>query len=214
MLEQLNITEKEAESLLHDDHVWEKLCYPADQVIEADATLKQDYAEFMAQHYPNEAPTWSMLTTDNTGLVAPSTWLMHWTDDPISIARKGFTSGEFDVSLLGLTTYRKKSGPGYNFAFRADSRYAKNYERKYGAEFVVFQSSGVECWHAGDEEDQVIFWGPSITTRPVPVVEQRDGNPKFAVYSLKADRALFQHDDPLRCIAWTIQNYRQYSKLL
>jgi len=211
VLDVIGISEEEVEKLEDDPDVFEKLCYRVDRAIEADGSLKDDYAEFMTQYYPNEAPTWAMLDLSAKRLLPPQTWLVHWTDDPVSIARKGFTRGESDVTLLALTTYRKKSGSGYNFAFKADSGYAGNPDRRYGGEFVVFQSSGVECYHGGDDEDQIIFWGQSITSKPVPVIEQ-DG--KFAVYSLKADRALFAHDDPEVCIAWVIKNRSQYSNLL
>ena len=211
VLDVIGVSEEEVEKLSHDPDVFEKLCYRVDRAIEADDSLKNDYAEFMIWRYPDEAPTWAMLDLSAKRLLPPQTWLVHWTNDPVSIARKGFTKGEFDVTLLALTTYRKKSGNGYNFAFRADSGYAENPDRRYGDEFVVFQSSGVECYHGGDEEDQVIFWGQSITSRPVPVIKQDDG---FAVYSLKADRSLFTNADPEVCIAWIIKNHRQYASLL
>ncbi len=106
-------------------------------------------------------------------LVKP-TWLVHFTDDPESIASDGFTHGWDSTEGLGLTTHfsdeARKRGPGFNFAFVLGSRDAKNAARsdwrssgpKYGKHAVVFWAGGVEAYHYGDEEDQVIFWGLEV----------------------------------------------------
>jgi len=106
-------------------------------------------------------------------LVRP-TWLVHFTDDPYEIASDGFQYGWDSTEGLGLTTHftdnARKRGPGYNFAFALGSRDARNAERgqhygdspKYGKHAVVFWGGGVEAYHYGDEEDQVIFWGPEV----------------------------------------------------
>lgn len=95
-------------------------------------------------------------------------WLVHFTDEPWSIQKHGFIYGHEDFTGIGLTTWKSEEGrkkrPGFNFAFRADSKYPTwtANKKKYGRHAVVFWCSGVEAYHGGDEEDQVIFWGPSV----------------------------------------------------
>jgi len=105
-------------------------------------------------------------------LVKP-TWLVHFTDDPLDIAENGFKYGWDSTEGLGLTTHftdtARKRGAGYNFAFVLGSRDARNASSghrvdgpKYGRHAVVFWAGGVEAYHYGDEENQVIFWGPEV----------------------------------------------------
>ena len=113
------------------------------------------------------------------------TWLVHFSDNVDDILEEGFTRGtdEYDIDKLGLTTYRQdkfKTG-GYNFAFLgSDWRNLRgaifdNHGRgKYGKDCVVFQSSGVEAYHYGDDERQIIFWGPGIKPDLIYAVYRRD----------------------------------------
>ncbi len=101
-------------------------------------------------------------------VLPPDTWLVHFVDEPESVGRDGFAYGHEDERTLGLTTHFvdsvRKNGPGWNFAFRATSPDARNAAsaRKYGRNAVLFQAPGVRVYHWGDEEEQVIFWGPSV----------------------------------------------------
>lgn len=105
-------------------------------------------------------------------LVKP-TWLVHFTDDPYAIASEGFTHGWDSTEGLGLTTHfsdeARSRGPGFNFAFTVGSRDARNALNsrgqgpKYGKHAVVFWAGGVEAYHYGDGEDQMIFWGPEVS---------------------------------------------------
>ncbi len=115
-------------------------------------------------------------------LVRP-TWLVHFTDDPDDIAENGFKYGWDGTEGLGLTTHFtdnvRKRGPGYNFAFVVGSRDARNAasgyfdaDPKYGKHAVVFWVGGVEAYHYGDEESQVIFWGRRILSRTVRLCGQ------------------------------------------
>lgn len=117
------------------------------------------------------------------------------------------------MMTLGLTTYRSKSSKkfgGYNFAFKMDGADAENPDGKYGKECVVFQSSGVEGYHGGDEEDQVIFWGKSITTQPIPIIA---GSSKaWEVWSMMNNRAVFSTDSIEDAFAWVRKHYRQYQR--
>jgi len=91
-------------------------------------------------------------------LLPRSTWLIHFSDSAVDIARSGFKRGASDVGDLGLT--RGGDGyPGYNFAFLSNRI---EDSEKYGEDAVVFQSSGVHVFHIGDDENQIIFYGPDV----------------------------------------------------
>lgn len=170
---------------LRDNDQYEEIyaiCYRLDDWFDKNPTEKMDAAEAVVQAEPAEAPSWAYLDLNVKRLLPASTWLVHWTDDARSIAAKGFKHGLSDVTRLGLTKHfndsAKKFG-GYNFAFKASDVEDSS---SYGSELVVFQSSGVECYHSGDEEDQVVFWGGSITSKPVAIVSDPDADDgKFVV---------------------------------
>lgn len=105
------------------------------------------------------------LTMSRAKLVPRQTWLVHFSDDADDIARNGFLYGHEDARTLALTTWfrNRKMGPGWNFSLRAGGRDAQSVFRKgkYGKNAVLFRSAGVEVYHSGDEETQVILWGPN-----------------------------------------------------
>jgi len=97
---------------------------------------------------PAGAPTWSHMSLERETLLPRNTWLIHFTNEPYSIAKNGFTIGMDDMERLGLTTYfskEYKSLGGYNFAFLAPSREANwaATKRRYGKSAVMFQNSGI-----------------------------------------------------------------------
>lgn len=166
----------------------------------------------------SEYPAWSYFD-DNPKLIK-NTWLIHFTDDADGIARNGFKYGVTEIDKLGMTTnlaeFDKKYG-GYNFAFRADnfnrhykSRHGWRGEPKYGREAVLFRASGMELYHYGDEEPQVIFYGN--TARNIIPITDRDR--KWAVYSRYNGRLLFEDDDLEKVVYWVIRNYEQYRRQL
>lgn len=111
----------------------------------------------------------------------PEQWLVHFTDHAWKIVRDGFKYGSEEADRLGLTTWRKKHGPGYNFAFELDDvkRYSTDnasYRRKqkYGQQAVIFRSPGNKIFHIGDNEPQVIFYGPSARRPFIPVSKDQD----------------------------------------
>jgi hypothetical protein len=88
-------------------------------------------------------------------------WCIHFTSNAYSVAQKGFTGGTPDVEDLAYTSFGKqKLYPGYDFAFLIGDRSVDF--NGYGNEAVIFRASGVLLRHHGDEQDQVVFWGPSI----------------------------------------------------
>lgn len=178
-----------------------------DQISEED---REELAQLLVQEDPTEAPSWAFFTLNGQQLLKPSTWLVHYTDDAIGIATRGFKFGEPDVTKLGLTRYKsqrfRKDSPGYNFAYQLPTD-----ERKYGDECVVFQSAGVGVYHSGDEEDQVVFWGPGITTAPVAITEDSDG--LFVVHG-KGDQVLARLRTKVLAQKWVVFNYEQYRRYL
>lgn len=135
------------------------------------------FKSYMENQHDDDADAPAYRHFDSPSFLKP-TWLVHFTDDPDSIASSGFRYGHDDYRGLGLTTWKRdrKKYPGFNFAFEANSRYADRaaYSGKYGQHAVVFLSSGVEAYHGGDEEDQVIFWGPSVNPQGIyPIYQDR-----------------------------------------
>jgi hypothetical protein len=91
-------------------------------------------------------------------------WLIHGTNDAGSIEANGFTRGVWDFATLGLTTHfvdKVKTG-GFNFAFYAASFHERDV-LAYGKEAVVFRASGIEVYHHGDQQRQIIFLGDTAT---------------------------------------------------
>ena len=93
-------------------------------------------------------------------------WLVHFTDDPSGIEESGLAYGHPDIDGVHLTTWKtnRQKAPGYNFAFPANSTDAKAaaQDKKYGNDAVVFFSGGIEFDHNGDQESQVVVWGPNV----------------------------------------------------
>lgn len=164
-------------------------------------------------------------------LVKP-TWLVHFTDDPLGIAADGFKYGWEGTEGLGLTTHftdsARKRGTGYNFAFVLGSRDARNAAGrpgkgpKYGRHAVVFWGGGVEAYHYGDEENQVIFWGPEVSPDSIFAlwngdddgwrVEDASGRMVFG-----ADPDVYHEDAPARdfkeAAEWVAANHRMLSRV-
>ena len=142
-------------------------------------------------------------------------WLVHFTDEPWSIEKRGFIYGHEDFRGIGLTTWKSEEGrkkrPGFNFAFRADSRYSTWAANKggYGKHAVVFWSSGIEAYHSGDEEDQVIFWGPSVRKDIIfPIYNEGDW------YIEGEDgRRLIEGREFDFIVDWVIANYRTLQQI-
>lgn len=118
------------------------------------------------------SPSYLHLSLERTRPLPRTTWLIHFSDKAWNIASEGFKRGVDDVRYLGLTTYlndREKENGGYNFALEVKDRVVGSVarEKKYGKNAVMFQSSGVKTYHSGDEERQIIFYGPAIDHRDI-----------------------------------------------
>lgn len=217
-LEELGTSAEAFQALLDADNHEEayQICYRLDAWFDANPAQKESAAQALMQHSPGDAPTWAHLDLNVKRLLPATTWMVHWSNNAAAIAAEGFTRGVFDLTRLGLTTYSRGSirGPGYNFAFQLDDPDATNPELKYGKEAVVFQSSGVEASHGGDDEDQCIFWGPGITTKPVLVNrDEGDMDSKWCVRGANGV-PLVRFEDVGSCFDWIKAYSGQYRKKL
>jgi hypothetical protein len=112
---------------------------------------------------------------------------------------------------LHLGDFEKKYG-GYNFAFTLNkflkSQLKRSDEFKYGKEAVLFRASGIEAWHIGDEEYQVLFYGNTAKN----IVAVTEGYEKRWGIRGKSGRILFEDDDLDVVVKWFVKNYNQYRK--
>ncbi len=180
----------------------------------------EDFANYMMQHFPEENSSKQHFM--GAEMLKRQTWLVHFTGDAYSIASDGFEYGVDHMDKLGLTTFfgkeSKKYG-GYNFAFEAGSKYARNSAQsgKYGKEAVMFTNSGVKSWHHGDEEDQVIFWGKDVDPRGIILIEKDYDNWCVKEHPTKRryERdCVYAHEDFETVTNWIEKNWRQYSKII
>ena len=149
-----------------------------------------------------------------------STWLVHFSDNVDSIEREGFTKGtdEMDYSELGLTTHKSRKSVGYNFAYDTDDyRDIRNSvggshgPPKYGKDCVVFQSSGIKAYHSGDEENQIIFWGPSVKPKliyPIWNIDNDFWEVGDTEHGVSDRRVRFEYGKINDAIEWVINNHR------
>ena len=156
--------------------------------------------------------------------IVKNKWLVHFSDYAYHIAKDGFIYGTQELDGLaysGAGDINNKYGEGYDFAYEADSAMdvfnTPNHTwetPKYGSEFVLFRASGVEVWHSGDQEKQVIFYGPSAKS----IIYIRKDSPKGNVYDtdlwqvcdVHNNRVLYETPDLEEVIDWAINNYEQY----
>lgn len=157
----------------------------------------------------------SYLFLDYQKVLRNNTWLVHFSDETASIESQGFKKGHPDERTLGLTTYftsRKKKGPGWNFAFVAGSKdavMAAN-SNKYGKHAVMFQSAGVQAYHSGDSETQVIFRGEGVHEL-IPLY--KDENGEWAIESSRDGRQIAKGNFT-QIVNWVIQNHAQYRRVI
>ena len=175
-----------------------------------------DFRKFIEQRRPDmgtDSPAYEHLAYEH--FVTPQ-WLIHFTNDAKDISENGFKYGFDDLQGLGLTTWfteaRRKRGPGFNFAYPAEGRGARRHEGSYGSEAVIFWGGGVQGYHMGDAESQIIFWGPSIKTEMIfPLYSQgrdewecRDRNGRVIIGGRSLEFL----------VPWVIANYRMLQQTL
>ena len=190
-------------------------------IAEASPKELEDFKEYVKQQNLDpsrmDAPPYEIM--DHSKFIKP-TWLVHFSDNADDISENGFTQGHDDFRNLAYTTfYGNTSGySGFNFAFRADDSRdirAAARQEKYGTNAVVFWGSGVEATHYGDEEDQVIIWGPSVDTNMIFPIHNEGGNWVFKNYNYQHDvYPAVESENIMDVIDWVIQNYTMAKKIL
>ena len=139
--------------------------------------------------------------------VVKNEWCIHFGNDSQSIAENGFTSGTDNIEKLGITGRKDNMGVGYNFAYLVNDRNVDL--SKYGDEAVIFRTSGVLVYHFGDEEHQVIFWGPYAHDF-IPIKQGYGGYDDYEVYGL--DGQVLYSGKPSEIANWASTNLGQYRK--
>lgn len=162
----------------------------------ADWTLEwpQNAKAYYEYHEPTATPAWMLLEPVTGKLLPKNTPLVHFSDHAPQIKAQGFRFGVPDIQYLAVTREHSPfdapgspgrrigyNEPGYNYAYMADgsidfdARVKQGWLTGYGSGVLLFHSSGLLVHHEGDRENQVVFWGPSASTRN-GVVMQRDGD--------------------------------------
>lgn len=140
-------------------------------------------------------------------------WLVSWTNDAHSVARDGFTSGvqignEYQLGLSTHYTDESKSG-GYTFSYSAERPKYYKYGDKYGSEVVLYQGSGVEAYHYGDEEQQVISIG-KYARNLIPIFKGEGGD----FYVGDDEEHPYAIGELEEVVNWCIKNFDQYKRKL
>lgn len=150
-----------------------------------------------------ELPSWCTMEFNR---VVKNEWCIHFGSDSENIAREGFTGGTPDIEHLAYTNAGvQKSSAGYDFAFSINDRSVDYNE--YGNEAVIFRTSGIEIFHYGDNQNQVIFWGPNVKSF-IPIHQD---NGDWVVYGQNG-QVLVRCGRPSEIAIWATENLPQYRK--
>ena len=183
---------------------------PTDWIEKAPEDAKTEFRKYVENRRRHSGDEWDAPpyeTMSHEQFLKPG-WMVHFTDDAKGIAAAGFMFGHRDMEGLALTNWKanRKTEPGYNFAFQADSRDAQfaAREKKYGRDAVVFWGAGVKAYHYGDEEHQVLVWGPSIRRDMIFAIFRDDDG-----WRVDGDtgRTLVRGEFE-KCVSWVEGNWR------
>ena len=169
----------------------------------------EDFIEYCTNHGETDVP---LFCAADFRREVHNEWLVHMTssDNIPSLYKEGFTYG-VDIDNLAYTpaigTTNYKYGPGYNFAFYAEEASVAE-KSGYGDCAILFQASGVEIYHWGDQQHQIIFYGPSA--RNLMFLFQDDGTNMWYVDSEITGRRLVEFDNLEFLVTWCINNFAQY----
>ena len=150
-----------------------------------------------------ELPSWCTMEFNR---IVKNEWCIHFGSDSESIAKEGFTGGTPEIEHLAYTNAgAQKSSAGYDFAFLINDR-SVDYNG-YGDEAVIFRTSGVEIYHYGDNQNQVVFWGPNVKSF-IPIHQD---NGDWVVYGQNG-QVLVRCGRPSEIALWATENLPQYRK--
>lgn len=162
----------------------------------------------------DDKPSWYYLRDPK---LVKKQWLVHLTNHSDDIYKNGFKYGVKDITKLGLTRHLSdhfKSSFGFNFAYTIDDffEYGKGshgvHKLKYGDSIILFQASGIRCWHYSDDEYQVIFEGSKAEN----IIQLFYDNDVWYIKSRLTGKVLVKKSDVKDIIKWVDDNYSLYYK--
>ena len=160
------------------------------------------YLEVTGDHY--ELPSWLFMDFNR---IVKNEWCIHFGADSDSIAKEGFTGGTEEIEKLAYTgAGQQKPSAGYDFAFPLWEHDVD--DNNYGDEAVIFQTSGIEIYHHGDSQNQVIFWGP-YAKNFIPI----RWNGEYGDWVVEGqDGQILKAGKPSDIAYWAVDNLPQYRK--
>jgi hypothetical protein len=170
----------------------------------------------MRDMYGEEIPLFS---TASFTKIHRNEWLVHFTDYADYIIKDGFTGGIMDPKHLAYTftahsTDRDDDG-GWFFAYHNNDAVqfgVTSYNHtKYGSEAVMFMASGVEIFHYGDNEPQVIFNGEH-TKHLIPIKKNDDD--MWYIENKRNMDTVYEDEDLGGMIQWIKDHFQQYRKVI
>lgn len=185
-----------------------------------------ELSKWMVEYKHDEGQRgYTKLYFDTNPEMVKNHWLLHFTDNAYDVFKDGFDFGTYDISELGLTSYKKsEKGGTFAFAYDAETTGLRTYgasgyrDFKYGQQVVMFRASGVKVYHNTDEEYQVIF--DTRTVKDLIVIEKTAYNDSdvWAVTDRKG-RPLYKtqtddRDQLDNAVKWVIKNYDRYHKAI
>jgi hypothetical protein len=184
--------------LLYDDEFMKK----ALDILDEKSLLNRILNDVYKYLNPSDLPAWMTMSFIR---VVKNEWCIHFTSDAYGIEEKGFTGGTPEVEDLAYTSAGKqKPYAGYDFAFLIDDNSVDF--NGYGNTAVIFRASGVLLLHYGDEERQVVFWGPSV--KEFITIEKEQYSYDWDL--IGANGAVLKTGKPSELAHWATENLPQY----
>lgn len=147
-------------------------------------------------------------------------WLIHFSKAAYDIVNRGYRYGIEsieDVAYSNLVSRMEKAFKnGYMYAYSIDN--IPDDATKFGKHAVLFQGNGIEVYHRGDDEAQVICHNQGI--KNCIYIENNkeymigDCDDEWCIRSLVTGEVLFSDDNIENVIQWAISNFAQYRKHL
>lgn len=125
---------------------------------------------------PEDSRTWMAITPIQRR--KHPEWVIHCTTPGSAgeIMNYGFIYGA-QIDTLAHTVHRhdRMDGAGYNFGYSLDIA-PRDVLKRYGGDCVIaLVPDSMLINHSADEEQQTIFWGPSVDTDRIFLVSYRNG---------------------------------------
>lgn len=146
--------------------------------------------------------------------------MIHFSKAAYDIVKRGYRYGIEDIEDVAYSNLvlrmNKAFKNGYMYAYSIDN--IPHDATKFGNHAVLFQGNGIEVYHRGDDESQVICHNQGIKNCIYIQDEVENGeedcDKKWAIRSWITGDVLFADDDIENVIEWAISNLTQYRKHL